>query len=144
VIDHNLFVASSPAVMVDNRGMTWQRAQTMDANGYLQRNLRQVPANTEVYRARYPRLAEVLSDEPGRSKHNRAVGNVFVDSRDFEFLDDAQLGITRVGNLTATWSVFKTLRATKKRYAPSDFELSANSFTAAQLALYPSRDGIAP
>ena len=52
VVEHNLFVASSPAIFADNRGTTWQREQTQDARGTLRANLRRVPATGELYRSR--------------------------------------------------------------------------------------------
>ena len=61
----------------------------------------------------------MLDDEPGRSKYNRASGNLFIASRDFEFIDGAQLGMAQDGNRTQPWSVFKTLRGPKAAYTPA-------------------------
>jgi len=127
-IDHNLFVASSPAIFADNRGTTWQREQTLDSRGTLRANLRNMPVNSDAYRSRYPRLADVLDDEPGRSKGNRASGNLFVASKEFEFLDGAQLGMAQDGNRTQPWAIFKTLRGPKAGYLPEDFEFAAPGF----------------
>jgi hypothetical protein len=143
-IDRNLFVASSPAILADNRGTTWQRAMTADVGGTLQSNLRNMPVADNAYRSRYPRLSSVLTDEPGRAKYNQANGNVFVASRDFEFLDGAQSGLELMANRSLPWSVFKAMRGPKAQYLPSDFELSADALTLSQLSTFPSRDVIAP
>jgi len=144
VIDHNLFVASSPAIFADNRGTTWQREQTLDPRGSLRANLRNMPVGSDAYRSRYPRLAELLDDEPGRSKGNRATGNLFVASKEFEFLDGAELGMAQQGNRTQPWAVFKTLRGPKASYQPPDFEFDAAVLPAAQIASFPPRGDVAP
>jgi hypothetical protein len=144
IVERNLFVASSPGIFADNRGTTWQRDMTSDVNGTLQRNLRNMPVADIAYRSRYPRLASVLSDEPGRTKYNQASGNLFVASREFEFLDGAQEGLAVSANRAVPWSAFKSLRGPKAKYAPGDFELAADMFTSVDRAAYPSRDGIAP
>lgn len=144
VVDANIFVASSMAIFVDNRGLTWQRNETQDPNYPLQRNLRNMPVTGGWYRMRYPHLADILKDEPGRSKYNRAANNIFVATHDFEFLDDAQTGIERIGNRTVPWSVFKTLRASKQTYTPHDFDLLESAIALGQANIFPSRDGIAP
>ena len=144
VVEHNLFVASSPAIFADNRGSTWQREQTLDPRGTLRANLHRVPAAGELYRSRYPRLFQVLDDEPGRSKYNRATGNLFIGSQDFEFLEGAQLGMAKEGNRHKPWSVFKTLRGPKAFYAPQDFELDPAVLAPPLLAVFPSRSEIPP
>ena len=125
LITRNIFVASSPAIFADNRGVTWQREQSQDPTGHLRRNFGNVPVESEAYRTRYPRLAKLLSDEPGRAKYNRVAGNLFVASREYQFLDDAQSGIALSDNRVAGWEVFKTLDAPKGTYRPEDFELRA-------------------
>ena len=137
-------MASSPAIFADSRGTVRQRDQTRDVSGPWQRNLRNVPYAGELYRSRYAHLADILKDEPGRIKYNRAVGNLFVASRDYQFLDDAQSGIELTGNQAVPWSVFKTLRAPKAVYAPHDFDLSASTLVSLQGQAFPGRDGIVP
>ena len=143
VVDANIFVASSMGIFVDNRGTTWQRDQTLDPNGQLQRNLRNMPVTGGWYRMRYLHLADVLKDEPGRSKYNRASNNIFVSTRDFEFLDDAQTGIERMGNRAVPWSIFRTLRAKKQVYTPHDFDLNESALAPGHVITFPSRDEIA-
>ena len=144
VVESNVFVASSPAVFADNRGTTWQRDMVQDPNGHLRRSLRNMPVTSDTYRSRYPQLAGLLDDEPGRSKYNRATNNLFVVSRDFEFLDGAQTGLEQSGNRALPWSAFKTLRGPKASYTPNDFELLESAVPPAQLAKLFRRDGIPP
>ena len=139
VVERNIFVASSPALFADNRGLSWQREQTQDANGQLRRNLRNMPVASIAYRSRYAHLADILDDEPGRSKYNRASDNLFVASRESEFIDGAESGLQRSGNRAVPWTVFKTLRATQPHYRPQDFELVAQ-----EAGGFPRRDTIAP
>jgi hypothetical protein len=123
IIERNLFVASTPAIFADNRGTTWQRDQISDPNSQLRVSYRNVPVSSPAYLQKYPLLSQILSDEPGRTKYNRATGNIFVSSREFELIEDAQLGLGRSGNFRRDWSIFKTLRGPKAEYLPADFEL---------------------
>ena len=118
---------------------------TNDHNDQLQRNLRNVPVRSGAYISWYPHLAEILNDELGRSKYNRAAGNLFVATPDFRFLDDAQYGLERVANHTLPWTDFKTLRARKSAYAPRDFELmeSSRASNRSQPYSFPVLDAIA-
>lgn len=139
VVERNIFVASSPAVFADNRGLTWQRQQTLDPNSELRRRFRNMPVSSQPYSSRYANLADILDDEPGRSKYNRVSGNLYVDSRASEFMDGAESGIQFSGNRAAPWTVFKTLRGAKARYVPQDFVLASDSG-----AVFPDRSAIAP
>ncbi len=76
VVDNNVFVRCWKAAHVDNRGMTWQKAATMDPNGTLQRRLRAVPFRSPLWRRRYPTLATILEDDPGVPKRNVFVRNI--------------------------------------------------------------------
>lgn len=120
----NLFVRSSPAIFADSRGTTWQRQLTLDPSGTLRSSFRSWVASAGPLVKRYPHLAEMLEDEPGLIKYNTARGNLFVDSREFEFLDGAEGGVTLASNRSGSWSVFKRLRGPKAQYVPEDFELT--------------------
>ena len=76
VVDNNVFVRCWKAAHVDNRGMTWQKAATDDPNGTLRRRLLAVPYRSELWRRRYPTLANILSDDPGVPKRNVFVRNI--------------------------------------------------------------------
>ncbi len=130
IVEHNLFVAGSPAIFADGRGQTWQQQQVQDEGGELRRRLHNVPYAAEPYRTRYPNLARLLDDEPGRIKYNRIKGNLFVAAHDFEFLDQAHTGIEIADNHKLPWTAFKALRGPKPVYAPADFELLESALPA--------------
>ena len=133
VVERNIFVASSPAIFADNRGTTWQREQTLDVNGQLQRNLRNVPVASQAYRSRYPHLSDILEDEPGRSKYNRVSGNLFVESEPYQWMDEAEKGLEAKENSVVPWTVFAHLRGRKSTYRPADFTLSESPERDSQL-----------
>lgn len=87
VVENNLFVDSSPAIHVDARGRTWQRAATQDPNGVLRERLRAVPYDRSPYSDRYPGLVRLLEEDPGSPRgnvlrRNAVVGGVALRLRD--------------------------------------------------------------
>jgi hypothetical protein len=88
-VDGNLFIASSPAIHLDDRGLTWQRDQTMAADGLLRRRLAAVPWRGPAY-SRYPELAMLLEQDPGRPSGNIARRNAVHDSERLHFEGKAQ------------------------------------------------------
>lgn len=142
VVDNNIFVSSSVGILIDSRGTDWQREQTLDSHGQLQRNFRNVPVKSDIYRTRYEHLENILSDEPGRAKYNSAKNNIFISTQDFEFLNDAQKGIERIGNKTVSWSAFKTMRVGKQVYKPQDFDMIERYMKLDKSIVYSSREQI--
>lgn len=84
LVDGNLFVGSSPAIHLDDRGLTWQKAQTDDPAGLLRKRLHEVPYQGAAY-ARYPGLARLLDLEPGRPLGNVARRNAVFDGPALHF-----------------------------------------------------------
>ena len=76
VVDNNVFVDCWKAAHLDARGMTWQRAMTLDPDGALQRRLRAMPYRSGLWRRRYPSLANILEDAIGVPKRNVFVRNI--------------------------------------------------------------------
>jgi hypothetical protein len=70
IIEDNLFVNCSPAIHVDSRGLTWQRALAMSPTGPLQQGLGLVNYTQPPYSTHYPSLATMLTDAPGAPKGN--------------------------------------------------------------------------
>jgi Right handed beta helix region len=89
LVDGNLFVASTPAIHLDDRGMTWQRNQTLAPDGVLRRRLEEVPWRGAAY-ARYPGLSALLEREPGLPTGNVARRNAVVDGEPFHFQGGAK------------------------------------------------------
>jgi hypothetical protein len=89
VVERNVFIASSPPVYLDNRGLTWQRESLTDPNSTLRRRLLAIPYDGPLYKSRYPELANVLDDKPGTPKRNVVKDNILFGSRLPWYYDDA-------------------------------------------------------
>jgi len=135
LVAQNVFIASSPPVYLDDRGLNWQREGWADPNSTLQKRLRAVPYDGSVYRSRYPGLAGILTDEPGKPKRNIVEGNVLLRSgppwyyegaietnelREFKVapLGDPRLGSTEqvcnnIDNATITAALMEVIRSSK-------------------------------
>jgi hypothetical protein len=74
----NVFVGAGSAVLVDNRGMGYQKGYWSEANGEIRQKLDALPWNREPYLSRYPELARVLVDQPGAPVGTRITGNLAV------------------------------------------------------------------
>lgn len=80
VVEGNMFIKTDTSVYIDNRGMNWERDLTGNPRGYLQSALRAVPYQSEIYRNRYPTLANIISEGLGVPRRNSILGNLFVRS----------------------------------------------------------------
>ncbi|MEZ5844915.1 MAG: right-handed parallel beta-helix repeat-containing protein [Hyphomicrobiaceae bacterium] len=77
-VARNVFVASSPGVHLDARGLTWARSSVEDPASELRRALAAMPVTSPLWRRRYPTLADLLRDEPMLPKGNSLAGNLVV------------------------------------------------------------------
>ncbi len=93
LVDNNLFVDSAPAIHLDRRGRTWQKARTEDPEGPLRRALRAVPFDRAPYADRYPTLPRLLAEDPGEPRGNVARRNVVVGGVPLEIEAEARAGI---------------------------------------------------
>lgn len=84
---NNVFLRSSPSVHIDGRGLSWQKNVVLDKNSQLNKSLAEVPWQSDLYLSSYPKLAGILSDEPGAPKNNVVDGNVFIDSEKYRWMD---------------------------------------------------------
>jgi hypothetical protein len=89
LVDGNLFVASAPAIHLDDRGLTWQRNQALAPDGVLRRRLEEVPWRGPAY-ARYPGLSALLERDPGLPSGNVARRNAVMDGESFHFQGSAK------------------------------------------------------
>ncbi len=74
-IENNIFVDCSPAVHVDARGLGWMKPAVVD-NGTLPVRLKKMPYKQPPWSTRYPRLVNILDDDPAAPKGNVIVRNV--------------------------------------------------------------------
>ena len=79
VIEDNLFVNCTPAIHIDSRGLTWQRALATSPSGPLQQGLSLVNYTQPPYSTHYPSLATMLTDAPGAPKNNVVRRNAVIN-----------------------------------------------------------------
>jgi hypothetical protein len=84
----NVFLRSSPAIHLDDRGMIWARKDLADPDSEINGALRAVPYQSVTWLERYPRLYDILDDHRERPKRNRAEGNLFLASTPFRLLPE--------------------------------------------------------
>ncbi|WP_158601857.1 right-handed parallel beta-helix repeat-containing protein [Pararobbsia silviterrae] len=82
LIEDNLFVNCTPAIHIDSRGLTWQRALATSPTGPLQQGLALVNFTQPPYSTHYPSLATVLTDAPGAPKGNVVRRNAVIGGTD--------------------------------------------------------------
>ncbi len=79
LVHDNLFVNSSPAMYVDSRGLSWQKALADDPNGIFRTELAAVNYTQPPYSTRYPPLVPILSDMPGAPLGDVLTRNVVIN-----------------------------------------------------------------
>jgi hypothetical protein len=65
LVSDNLFANSSSAILVDSRGLSWQKAVSDDPNGVFRAELAAVHYDQPPYSIHYPPLVQILTDMPG-------------------------------------------------------------------------------
>jgi parallel beta-helix repeat protein len=68
-IKQNVFLQTLNPILIDRRGLEWQKADSQSPNGFLMKNLQKVPYGSEIYLSQYPGLADAL-DNPGEPRRN--------------------------------------------------------------------------
>lgn len=86
LVTDNLFVNSSPAIYLDDRGLEWQKKMTLDTRGELQTRLNDVPYKSQKWIEKYAELSRIIEDGLGVPHRNRFAGNYFVNSTPYELL----------------------------------------------------------
>jgi hypothetical protein len=89
-----MMVKSSPAIHLDDRGLTWQKADTDDPRWELRSKLDAIHFNKPPYSDHYPSLATILVDEPGAPKGNLVHDNWVIDSTELDLTDGAKKWLT--------------------------------------------------
>ncbi len=76
-IENNIFVYCNPSIHIDARGLTWQMfAKGEGAKMY--EKLEAIHFNKPPYSEHYPKLAQILEDDPGAPKGNIVAYNISV------------------------------------------------------------------
>jgi hypothetical protein len=92
----NIFVDSSPGVFIDARGLTWAKNAVHDGESELRGALAAMPVASATWKARYPGLSSVMSDDPAEPKRNRAAGNLFIESEPYETKPEVNLELQKL------------------------------------------------
>jgi hypothetical protein len=94
-IENNVFVECEPSTHVDARGLGWAAPgrETME-NG-----LKEVPYKGELWAARYPKLVNILDDDPMAPKGNVIARNISIGGRWGDFEAAAKPLVTFTDNL---------------------------------------------
>ncbi len=88
IVTGNVFAATEPAVHMDSRGQNEHRAQIENPDSETLTRLRAVPFRSPVWQSKYPWLAIILEDQPGKAKRNILTGNVYLTRNPYEILAD--------------------------------------------------------
>ncbi len=78
LVSDNLFSNSSPAILVDSRGLSWQKAVSEDPNGVFRQELAAVHYDQPPYSVHYPPLVQILTDMPGAPLNNLLRRNIVI------------------------------------------------------------------
>lgn len=90
IVEQNLFVHCTPAIYIDSRGLSWQRAMVVDPHSTLRAQLSDRHVDTPPYSTRYPSLARLMSDMPGAPKGTVIANNAVVDGEALEIDNGAR------------------------------------------------------
>ena len=74
-IENNLFVDCDRAMHADTRALGWAKSM---ADTTMRKRLKAMPYKSALWARRYPRLPDILQDEPNAPKGNVIVRNIFV------------------------------------------------------------------
>ncbi|MCP1550530.1 MULTISPECIES: right-handed parallel beta-helix repeat-containing protein [Methylorubrum] len=91
-ITRNVFVASSPMVALDARGLTWMKPSLNEADSEFRAAFAAMPLDAPPWRMRYPKLAEALTDELGVARNNQIVDNVTIGGDELALTEKAEAG----------------------------------------------------
>lgn len=98
VIENNIFVECNPSVHVDARGLNWMRDQ-VEGDGTLPKRLAETPYQQPPWSTRYPKLVNILADEPGAPRGNLVARNVSVGGKWLNLEKAAEPLVTFTNNL---------------------------------------------
>ena len=86
-VNSNIFINSSPSITFDNRGMTWQKKESMADGSIWQKRLKSVPFNNSaIWMEKYPEIVNTPINEFGIPRGNIFSDNYFVKSVPYKFL----------------------------------------------------------
>lgn len=96
IVENNIFVDCVPAVHVDDRAMGWA---SYHVDTTLKERLMAVPYKQPPWNERYPKLVNILEDEPAAPKGNTIRRNICVRGRWMDIEEKAKPYVLVEGNL---------------------------------------------
>lgn len=70
LVENNVFLNCHKAVHLDDRGLNWQKKDTLTPHWTLQVSFRSMPVNSPLWKSAYPTLSGLMNDDPGTPKRN--------------------------------------------------------------------------
>jgi hypothetical protein len=94
-VENNIFVDCDPALHIDARAMNWA---SYHVGTTMTDRFKAMPYTSELWRKRYPRLVNILEDEPAAPKGNLVARNIFMGGRWDGVRQEARSYVTFVDN----------------------------------------------
>jgi len=85
LVENNIIIDGSPAIHVDARGMGWAKYYFDGSDSTLFKRLAAIQPLKPPYSQRYPKLSQILKDDPALPKGNRIIRNISSDGKWIEF-----------------------------------------------------------
>lgn len=98
LVENNIFVDCTSSVHVDARGLNWMKFR-VDDDGDLPERLAAMPYKKPPWSTQYPKLVNILRDEPGAPKGNQVVRNISVGGEWLDIEKGAKPLVTLKDNL---------------------------------------------
>jgi len=136
VVENNVFVDCGTAVLVDARGLGWQKVEGGVAG--LIRGLDSVPYREEPWRSRYPEMLTLPDQKPGTPFNNLVARNICAGGRWADIEDGAREGVTLVDNLVDPDPGFVNAKKLDFRLKPGSpaFKLGFKAIPVGKIGLY--------
>jgi len=94
-IENNIFVDCRPALHIDARAMNWASSHVETT---MTNRLKAMPYTSELWRKRYPKLVNILAEEPAAPKGNLVARNLCLGGRWDEVYKEAESYVDYVAN----------------------------------------------
>lgn len=117
VVENNLFVDCEPSLHIDARAMGWASGHVKNT---MTPRLNAMPYQSDLWQERYPKLINILDDDPAAPKGNVVARNVSYGGRWDDIEDEARPYITMTDNLVDQDPLFE-------EKPPKSFRLRATS-----------------
>jgi len=142
LVENNIFVECEASVHVDARGLGWMK-ESVAEGGVLRKRLAAVPYKRPPWSTRYPRLVNILDDDPGAPKGNVVRLNVSYKGKWLDLDEKARPYVTFEKNLVTDEDPgFMDLEKKKFRLYPTSpaFKMGFQPIPADRIGLQEGED----